>query len=147
MTIAIVVDRHEVVVGADLLDLSERLEQRLVIPEPDVLERRGVVRDVVARQQRIARQRPFLDGFEREGSPRRRDVVLDERRLAHLLVGRDDEALEHRAVDLAADRDDDVETDRDEESASSGLSNACHAASAAPTSATTTRSSAAGIRP
>ncbi len=102
--VAIVVDRHEVVVGADLLDLSERLEQRLVIPEPDVLERGRIVRDVVARQQRIAGQRTLLDVLEAERTPRRRDVVLDERRLAHLLVGRDDETLQDGAVDLAADR-------------------------------------------
>ena len=145
--ISIVVDRHEIVVGADLLDLTERFEQRLVIPEPDVLERRRVVGDVVARQQRIARERPHLDGFETEGAPRRRDVVLDERRLPHLLVGRDDEPLQHGAVDLAPDRDDEVERRRRRGIGQLRVSKACHTASAAPTSATTIRSNAAGMRP
>lgn len=37
--IAIVVDRMEVVIRADLLDLGERIEQRLVIPEAYVVDR------------------------------------------------------------------------------------------------------------
>ena len=46
---------------------------------------------------------------EREGPPRGGDVVLDVRRLARLLVGRDDEPLQEAGVDLAADEHRDVE--------------------------------------
>ena len=111
--VAVVVHRDEVVVGADLLDLPERLEQRLVIPQPHVLERGGIAGDVVRvsrRRRTVARSSTLV---EREGAPRRVDVVLDERRLARLLVGRDDEALHDAAVDLAADRHGDIEADGD----------------------------------
>jgi hypothetical protein len=111
--VAIVVDRGEVVVGADLLNLRERLEQRLVVPQAHVLQRRRVAFDVLAAERRIARNRAFLDAVERERPPRRFDVVLDVGRLARLLVRRDDEPLQHRAVDLAAERDDEIQPDRD----------------------------------
>ena len=94
--VAVVVDRHEVVVGPDLLDLREGLQQRLVVPEPDVAERLGVRVDVGAGQRRVARHLALLDAVEREGLARGGDVVLDVRRLARLLVRRDDEALHQR---------------------------------------------------
>ena len=59
--VAVVVHRREVVVGADLLDLAERLEQRLVIPQPHVVERRAVLVDVGARQLGVAGERALLD--------------------------------------------------------------------------------------
>ena len=40
--IAVVVDRDEIVVRADRLDLPERLQQRLAIPEPHVVDRGAV---------------------------------------------------------------------------------------------------------
>ena len=52
--VAIVVDRLEVVVRAQLLDLAERFEQRLMIPQPHVLDRVGVAIDVLARQLGVA---------------------------------------------------------------------------------------------
>ena len=107
--VAVVVHRGEVVVGADLLDLAEGLEQRLVIPQPDVVEGGAVAVDVGAGQLGIAGQRPLHDAIEREGAPRRLDVVLDVRRLAYLLVRGDDEALQRAGVELAAERDHAVE--------------------------------------
>ena len=50
--------------------------------------------------------------IEAERASRRVDVVLDVRRLARLLVRRDDDALQHRAVRLAADRDGEIQADR-----------------------------------
>ena len=70
MRVAIVVHRHEVVVRADLLDLAERIEQRLVIPEPDVLERGRVARDVVARER--ARRRTAARSSTRSSAKARR---------------------------------------------------------------------------
>ena len=46
--IAVVVDREEVVVRADRLDLAERLEQRLAIPQPHVVDRRAIRGDASA---------------------------------------------------------------------------------------------------
>jgi hypothetical protein len=48
------VDRREVVVGADFLDLAEGVEQRLSIPEPDVADGRRVLLDVRLAQDRVA---------------------------------------------------------------------------------------------
>ena len=91
--VAVVVDVDEVVVRPDLLDLRERLQQRLVIPQPHVLDRAGVGDDVLRRQLGVARHLALLDAIERVGAPRRRDVVDDVRLFLVLLVRRDDEAL------------------------------------------------------
>ena len=82
-----------------------------MIPEPHVLERCRVALDVIAREQHVAGQLAFLDPVEGERAPRRLDVVLDVRRFPRLLVRRDDETLEQRAVDLAARGYDDVDPD------------------------------------
>ena len=111
--VAVVVDVLEVVVRPDLLDLRERLQQRLVIPEPDVLDRAGVVDDVARRQLGVAGELAFLDAIERRRPPRRGDVVLDERLFLVLLVRRHDEALDEAAVHAADDRDRDVERHRE----------------------------------
>ena len=64
---------------------------------------------------RVSRASPescaLFDLVERERRARRLDGVLDERHLAHLLVRPDDEALDDAGVDAAADRDDDIERD------------------------------------
>ena len=73
-----------------------------MIPQPHVVERRGVAADVGRGEQRVARQLALLDAIEPEGAARGVDVVLDVRRLARLLVGGDDEALHGAAVQLAA---------------------------------------------
>ena len=65
--------------------------------------------DVGAGQQRVARQLALLDVVERERLARGGDVVLDVRRLARLLVRRDDEALHQRRARRPADGHDDVE--------------------------------------
>ena len=107
--VAVVVDRHEVVIRANLLNLPEGLEQRLVIPEPHVVQRLAIALDVGARQLRVAGDLELFDPIQRKPLPRRRDVVDDVRRFAHLLVGRDDEALQGGRVEPAADEHDGVE--------------------------------------
>ncbi len=107
--VAVVVDGDKVVVGSDLLQLAERVEQRTVVPKRHVLDRRGVAFEVRARQMRFARQRLLGDLFERERGPRRGDVVRDERGLAHLLVGPHHEALDHRGVRRTGERHDEIE--------------------------------------
>jgi hypothetical protein len=107
--VAIVVDRDEVIVGADLLDLPECLEQWLVIPQPHVLERAAVVLDVLPGEGGLAAQLALLDLVECVGLARRGDVVFHERRFADLLVGRHDETLQHARIAFAAEEDDGIE--------------------------------------
>ncbi len=102
--VAVVVDRDEVVVGPDLLDLAEGVLQRLMIPERHVAQRHRVGVDVAPGQRRVPGQLALLDTLEREGVPRGGDVVHDERRFARLLVRRHDEALQAGRVDGPADR-------------------------------------------
>ncbi len=102
--IAIVVDRHEVVVRPDLLDLPERVEQWLVIPEPHVAQRARVAVDIGPREEGVAGELPPFDTVQPERPPRRGDVVDDVRRLAHELVWSDREALNGRRGQLAAQR-------------------------------------------
>ena len=109
--VAVVVDRDEVVVGADLLDLAERVEKRLLVPERHVLERGGIRVDVRAREQRVTRELALRDAVEIERRARRVHVVDDVGRLAHLLVRRDDEALDDARVGDSADRDGSVQRD------------------------------------
>ena len=74
---------------------------------------------------RFAGQRPLGHAVETERRARRVDVVDDERRLPHLLVRRDDEALNDGGIGAAADRHDEVERgrrrNRPEPSAAEGL--------------------------
>ena len=102
--VAVVVDRREVVVRAQLLNLAERLEQRLVIPEPHVLDGVGVAVDVLARQLGIAGEIARPHRGEIEGLPCRRDVVRHVRRFGRLFVRRDDEALNGCGVERSANR-------------------------------------------
>ena len=92
--VAIVVDRREVVIGAQLLDLAEGLEQRLVIPQAHVLDRVGVAVDVFARQLRVTGEIARPHGGEIERLPCGGDVVRHVRRFGRLLVRRDDKALD-----------------------------------------------------
>ena len=107
--VAVVVDRDEVVVGPDLLDLAEGVLQRLMIPERHVAQRHRVGVEVAPRQRGVPRELALLDPLERERVARGGDVVDDERRLARLLVRRHDEALQAGGVDGAADRHQDAQ--------------------------------------
>ena len=102
--VAVVIDGDEVVVGPDLLDLAERVEQRPIVPERHVVDRRRVPLEVRARQAGFARQRLLHRSVQAERGPRRVDVMDDEGRLLHLFVGSDDETLDDRRVDAPADR-------------------------------------------
>ena len=71
-----------------------------MIPQPHVVERGPVLVDVGLGQLGVTREGPLLNRVERERFPRGVDVVLDERRFAHLFVGRHDEALDGARVEL-----------------------------------------------
>ncbi len=144
--VAVVVHRREVVVGADLLDLPERLEQRLVIPETHVVERVAVVGDVVGGQLGVAGERPLLNRIEREGVPRGVDVVLDERGFADLFVGGDDEALDGARVELSGHDRHRIDADRTGGQHQTAAGGAQATASPAPRSAAAASASAKGMR-
>ena len=97
--VAIDVDVGEVVVGADLLDLAQRVLQRAPVPQPDVLQRFLVVLRVQRVEAGVGRVRHLLDRVEAEGPSRELDVVRDVRPLAHELVRLDDEAADVPAED------------------------------------------------
>ena len=97
--VAIDVDVGEVVVGADFLDLPQRVLQRAPVPQADVLERRLVVRGVDRLDAGFGRERPLHDPVERVRLPRHLDVVRDVRRFAHQLVRLDDEVADVPADD------------------------------------------------
>ena len=94
---------------------------------------RGPPRET-SRRPRAAAPRPG-----RARTPSRVAVMLlhDERRLAHLLVRPDDEALDDARVDAAADGDDDIERDGPDDGPAGAGAKACQTASAAPASAAT----------
>ena len=113
--VPVVVNVDEVVVGPDFLNLSERLQQRLMVPEPDVFNRPGVADDVLRRQLGVARELALLDTVERVGAPRRFDVMDDERLFLVLFVRRDDQPLQNGAIQAARHRHPEVQPDGDAE--------------------------------
>ena len=97
--VAIDVDVGEVVVRADLLDLTQRVLQRAPVPQPDVLQRFLIVLRVQRVEAGVGRVRHLVDRVEAEGPSRELDVVRDVRSLAHQLVRPDDEAADVPAED------------------------------------------------
>ena len=90
--VAVDVDVGKIVVGANLLDLAQRVLQRAPVPQPDVLDRRAIPFEVGRLDARFGRERTLLEAMQPEGLPRHLDVVRDVRPLAHELVRLDDEA-------------------------------------------------------
>ena len=90
------VDVREIVVGADFLELPERVLQGAPVPEPDVLERRLVVRGVGRLDGRLGREGTLRNPVQPVGLPRHLDVVRDVGPLLHELVRLDDEGVRHR---------------------------------------------------
>src|SRR5678810_368699 len=78
--VPVVVDGEEVVVRTDRLDLPERLQQRLAIPEANVVDGRAVRRDELRGEPGVGAELALLDGVEPPGLARRADVVGDLRR-------------------------------------------------------------------
>src|SRR2546430_13074283 len=86
--------RDEVVVGADLLQLPERLEERVAVPQSDVVDGRPVGPDVPLGEPGLAGEVARDDAVQPPGPPRRRYVIGELRRLLHQLVRRHDQSLE-----------------------------------------------------
>ena len=103
--VAVVVHRDEVVVGADFLDLRERIEQRRVVPQPHVVHRCAVVFDVGHGELVFLLETALHDPVQRVGAVARLDVVTEIDALAFELVRRHDEALQHGRVESAPELD------------------------------------------
>ncbi len=97
--IAVVVHVAEPVVGPDLLELAVGLEQRVLVPEPDVPDGGQVPADVGKGQRVVRCKRPGLDVLEPVAEPRHPDMVLQEGPFEHELVRRDLEALDQGGID------------------------------------------------
>ena len=104
--VAIDVDVGKIVVGANLLDLAQRVLQRTPIPQADVAQRGLITRGVERGDRRLRRERMRLDAIERVSPASHLDVMLDEWPLAHQLIRLDDEA-----ADVPADQADQHVTD------------------------------------
>ncbi len=100
--VAIIVHRDEVVVGADLLELAEGLEQGGPVPKPHVLDGGGVGLDVGQGQVGLAIELPGVDAVDPPGLARGGDVVDEVRRLPGQLGRRDHELLHERREEPAA---------------------------------------------
>ena len=91
--VAININVLKIVVGANLLYLSQGVAQGRPIPEADVVERRLIVSNLEARNRGVRIEVSNLDAFEFESLARPVDIVLDVWSLASQLIRLDDEAL------------------------------------------------------
>ena len=99
--VAVVVHRDEVVVGADLLELPEGLEQRLPVPQPHVLDGGRVGPDVGQGEAGLAGQLADLHAVEPPRLAGGGDVVPEVGRLAGQLGRRHHELLHDRREEAA----------------------------------------------
>ena len=91
--VPVVIDGHEVVVGADFLELLEGLHQEITLPQADVVDGGAIRFDVRDRQLDFPRRVASDDLVESPRPASGIDVVAQVRGLARQLVWRDDEAL------------------------------------------------------
>ena len=92
--VSIDVDIRKVVVGADLLNLTQRILQRAPVPQPYVLERRLVAARLDRLDAGVGGKRVRLDVVERISPPRHFYIVGNEGTLPHQLIRRHDEAAD-----------------------------------------------------
>ena len=92
--VAIDVDVGEFVVGADGLNLPQRVPERAPVPQADVLDRRLVVGEVHRFDAGLGGKRLLLEAIETVRLARELDVVRDVRGFAHQLVRLHDEAVD-----------------------------------------------------
>ncbi len=98
--VAVVVHILEVVVGPDLLQLAVGLEQRLLVPEPDVLDRGQVLPDIREGQLLVRGKGLEFHVLQAVAKAGELDMACDIGQFEHALVRRDLEALDRRGIDL-----------------------------------------------
>ena len=84
--------------------MPECVEQRLLIPETNVVDRPPVRFDVGGGQSRAAGKLAFFDVVQTESRPRRADVMLNKRRFLRQFVRRDGKSLHERGISPARRR-------------------------------------------
>ena len=92
--VAIDVDVGKVVVGADFLNLTQRVLERAPVPQPDVLKRSLIIRRVGRRNVRLSGKLALRDSVQSVGLPRQFDVVGDIGLLANQFVRFHDKAAD-----------------------------------------------------
>ena len=101
--VAVVVDAGELVVGPHLLELAVGLQERRMVPEPDVLHGQVVLLQVLRRQIILRRELLLLDLGQPVGEARIADVLLQVRRLGNDLVRNDLKFLDEGWIDPPAE--------------------------------------------
>ena len=112
--VPVVVHVDELVVGADLLELTVRVERGPVLPQADVLDGRVVLPQDGGGEVLLGRERSRLDAVEPVGAVGGGDRPLDVGPLGHDLVGGDPEPLDDGGIGGQADqapRDPEAEPD------------------------------------
>ena len=92
--IAVNVDIREVVVGADFLNLTQRILEGAPVPQPDILERSLIICGVGGRNVRLSGKFTLRDPVQSVGLSRQFDVVGDIGLLADQFVRLDDKAVD-----------------------------------------------------
>ena len=100
--VAVVVDAGELVVGPHLLELAVGLQERRMVPEPDVLHGEVVLLQVLRRQILLRRELLLLDLGQAVGKARIADVLLQVGGFGDDLVGNDLKFLDEGGVDPPA---------------------------------------------
>ncbi len=92
--IAINVDVGKVVIGADFLNLTQRVLKCMPVPQPDVLKRSLIVRRIGRLDGRLSGKLALRDLVQSVGLPRQVDVVGNVGLLANQFVRFDDKAAD-----------------------------------------------------
>ncbi len=98
--IAIDVDVREIVVGADFLNLAQRILKRAPVPQPDVLQRSLIVLGISSFGGSLGGKFALRDPVQSVGLPRQVRVVNDVGLLANQFVRFDDKAAHVPTHDL-----------------------------------------------
>ncbi len=101
--ITVNVDVGKVVVGADFLNLTQRVLECMHVPQPDVLKRRLIVGGIGRLDGRLSGKLALGEPVQSVGLPRQVDVVGNIGLLANQLVRFDDKAADVPADCLKGD--------------------------------------------
>src|SRR3989338_2474875 len=98
--VAVVINIDELIIGADLLELSVGRQQRTMLPQPDVLDRRVVAPQIGGGELFIGRKVFALDFIQTIGAPRALYVAFDKHTLRYGLVGRHAKTLHKGRIEI-----------------------------------------------
>ena len=102
--VAVVVYGPEFIIGADFLKLAEGLQQRLVVPEPDVFDGQAIALDQFRGQRSGRRERTFFHPVQTKALQGTLDIAGQVGSFFVNLIRRDYKALDSRRQDMDADQ-------------------------------------------